>query len=57
MTTAWVFGGTDILWEGNSIGTFDGNGQLWYISSLIKRFSNLPRDNNLFEILSLLGMI
>ncbi|PAV15988.1 pectin lyase [Pyrrhoderma noxium] len=40
MTTAWVFGGTDILWEGNSIGTFDGNGQLWY--DLTKGVSNLP---------------
>ncbi|EJD03462.1 pectin lyase-like protein [Fomitiporia mediterranea MF3/22] len=29
-TTAWRLGGTDILWVGHNIGTFDGNGQLWY---------------------------
>ncbi|EJD03461.1 uncharacterized protein FOMMEDRAFT_187148 [Fomitiporia mediterranea MF3/22] len=40
MTTAWRFGGSDILWEGHNIGTFDGNGQLWY--DLTKGVSNLP---------------
>ncbi|EJC99707.1 uncharacterized protein FOMMEDRAFT_92812 [Fomitiporia mediterranea MF3/22] len=40
VTTARRFGGSDILWEGQDVGTFDGNGQLWY--DLAKGVSNLP---------------
>ncbi|KAL5484764.1 hypothetical protein ACEPAI_7406 [Sanghuangporus weigelae] len=29
-TVAWMFGGKDVYWEGHGIGTFNGNGQLWY---------------------------
>ncbi|CCM01521.1 uncharacterized protein FIBRA_03577 [Fibroporia radiculosa] len=30
MTSAWVFGGSDITFNGNGYGTFDGQGQVWY---------------------------
>ncbi|KAF9459794.1 polygalacturonase [Collybia nuda] len=29
-STAWVFGGDNITFQGHGTGTFDGNGQLWY---------------------------
>lgn len=29
MTTAWMFGGDNIVFDGHGTGTFDGNGQLW----------------------------
>lgn len=29
-STAWLFGGDDIRWDGHGLGTLDGNGQVWY---------------------------
>ncbi|KAF8063563.1 polygalacturonase [Lyophyllum atratum] len=29
-TTAWMFGGDNVTFQGHGVGTFDGNGQLWY---------------------------
>ncbi|KAL0948166.1 hypothetical protein HGRIS_010778 [Hohenbuehelia grisea] len=40
MTTAWMFGGENVVFRGHNIGTFDGNGQLWY--DLTNGVSNLP---------------
>ncbi|GLB42980.1 putative glycosyl hydrolase 28 family protein [Lyophyllum shimeji] len=40
MTTAWMFGGDNILFQGHGVGTFDGNGQLWY--DFTQGVSNLP---------------
>lgn len=34
MTTAWMFGGKNVTFEGHGIGTFDGNGQLWFVASV-----------------------
>ncbi|KAF2139577.1 glycoside hydrolase family 28 protein [Aplosporella prunicola CBS 121167] len=40
-TTAWVFGGRKIHWQGFGYGTFDGNGQVWY--DFVNGTSNYPR--------------
>ncbi|KAF9458085.1 pectin lyase-like protein [Collybia nuda] len=40
MTTAWMFGGKNVTFEGHGTGTFDGNGQLWY--DFTQGVSNLP---------------
>ncbi|KAF5378174.1 hypothetical protein D9615_007589 [Tricholomella constricta] len=40
MTTAWMFGGDNVTFQGHGVGTFDGNGQLWY--DLTQGVSNLP---------------
>ncbi|KAF4588171.1 hypothetical protein EYR38_010138 [Pleurotus pulmonarius] len=40
MTTAWAFGGDNIVFNGHGRGTFDGNGQLWY--DFTNGVSNLP---------------
>ncbi|THU85497.1 polygalacturonase [Dendrothele bispora CBS 962.96] len=40
MTTAWRFGGDNVTFNGHGVGTFDGNGQLWY--DFTKGVSNLP---------------
>ncbi|GAV99727.1 pectin lyase-like protein [Lentinula edodes] len=29
-TSAWLFGGEDIRWDGHGHGTLNGNGQVWY---------------------------
>ncbi|KAI0317344.1 pectin lyase-like protein [Amylostereum chailletii] len=29
-SVAWDFGGSNIHWDGHGVGTFDGNGQIWY---------------------------
>lgn len=29
-SSAWLFGGDNITWEGHGVGTLDGNGQVWY---------------------------
>ncbi|KAF5350919.1 hypothetical protein D9758_010499 [Tetrapyrgos nigripes] len=39
-STAWVFGGDNVTFNGHGIGTFDGNGQIWYDFS--NGTSNLP---------------
>ncbi|WYZ44433.1 hypothetical protein EsH8_VII_000869 [Colletotrichum jinshuiense] len=39
-STVWHFGGNRVVWEGHGIGTFDGNGQVWY--DLNKGGSNMP---------------
>ncbi|KIK64270.1 glycoside hydrolase family 28 protein [Collybiopsis luxurians FD-317 M1] len=39
-TTAWVLGGDQIVFDGHGVGTFDGNGQLWY--NLANGVSNFP---------------
>ncbi|KAF5378926.1 hypothetical protein D9757_008741 [Collybiopsis confluens] len=39
-TIAWVIGGDQVQFEGHGVGTFDGNGQLWYI--LANGVSNFP---------------
>ncbi|KAK0435475.1 pectin lyase fold/virulence factor [Desarmillaria tabescens] len=38
-TTAWMFGGDRVVFRGHGVGTFDGNGQLWY--DFTKGVSNL----------------
>ncbi|KAJ3759199.1 pectin lyase fold/virulence factor [Lentinula raphanica] len=30
MSSAWLFGGEDIRWDGHGHGTLNGNGQVWY---------------------------
>ncbi|KAF8891805.1 pectin lyase fold/virulence factor [Infundibulicybe gibba] len=40
MTTAWMFGGDNVTFNGHGVGTFDGNGQLWY--DFTNGVSNLP---------------
>ncbi|KAJ3734483.1 pectin lyase fold/virulence factor [Lentinula guzmanii] len=30
MSSAWLFGGKDIRWDGHGHGTLNGNGQVWY---------------------------
>jgi len=37
---AWVFGGTNITFDGMDTGTFDGNGQVWY--DFTNGVSNVP---------------
>ncbi len=32
MTTAWMFGGDRVVFQGHGVGTFDGNGQLWCVN-------------------------
>ncbi|KAF9870209.1 hypothetical protein CkaCkLH20_12295 [Colletotrichum karsti] len=39
-STVWHFGGDRVVWEGHGVGTFDGNGQVWY--DLNKGGSNMP---------------
>ncbi|KAG6896124.1 hypothetical protein C0993_008740 [Termitomyces sp. T159_Od127] len=39
-TTAWMFGGDRVTFNGYDTGTFDGNGQLWY--DFTNGVSNLP---------------
>ncbi|KAG6875891.1 hypothetical protein C0992_001887 [Termitomyces sp. T32_za158] len=39
-TTAWMFGGDGVTFNGHGTGTFDGNGQLWY--DFTNGVSNLP---------------
>jgi galacturan 1,4-alpha-galacturonidase len=40
-STAWVFGGHKIHFQGHGYGTFNGNGQVWY--DFINGISNYPR--------------
>ncbi|OLN81850.1 Alpha-L-rhamnosidase rgxB 4 [Colletotrichum chlorophyti] len=39
-STVWHFGGDRVVWSGRGVGTFDGNGQVWY--DLNKGGSNMP---------------
>ncbi|KAE9580403.1 hypothetical protein CGMCC3_g3341 [Colletotrichum fructicola] len=39
-STVWHFGGDRVVWEGHGVGTFDGNGQVWY--DLNAGGSNMP---------------
>jgi len=39
-TCAWVFGGTNVVFDGMGSGVFDGNGQLWY--DFANGVSNVP---------------
>jgi len=39
-TTAWALGGDQVVFDGHGVGTFDGNGQLWY--DLTDGVSNFP---------------
>ena len=39
-STVWYFGGDKVLWDGHGVGTFDGNGQVWY--DWAKNQGNLP---------------
>lgn len=29
-SSAWLFGGESVTWDGHGVGTLDGNGQVWY---------------------------
>jgi len=40
-STAWVFGGDRIHFQGHGYGTFNGNGQVWY--DFVNGKSNYPR--------------
>lgn len=40
-STVWYFGGDNIILDGHSIGTLDGNGQIWY--DWARSRGNLPR--------------
>jgi galacturan 1,4-alpha-galacturonidase len=35
-STAWVFGGDNVTFQGHGTGTFDGNGQLWFVSQIVE---------------------
>lgn len=39
-SSAWLFGGDSVHWQGHGYGTFNGNGQVWY--SFINGRSNYP---------------
>lgn len=39
-TSAWLFGGDNVSWNGHGYGTFDGNGQVWY--DFINGTNNYP---------------
>ncbi|KAF5368300.1 hypothetical protein D9757_010527 [Collybiopsis confluens] len=50
-TTAWVLGGDNVVFDGHNVGTFDGNGQVWYdfagsISNLAGRPISLTITNS-----------
>lgn len=43
-TSAWLFGGENVTWDGFGYGTLDGNGQVWvstYISDVCRRFQRI----------------
>ncbi|KAK5989525.1 Alpha-L-rhamnosidase rgxB [Cladobotryum mycophilum] len=40
-STVWYFGGDKVNWNGYNVGTFDGNGQVWY--DWARSQGNLPR--------------
>lgn len=40
-SSAWLFGGDGVHWQGHGYGTFNGNGQVWY--NFINGASNYPR--------------
>ncbi|KAK7723294.1 hypothetical protein SLS57_004488 [Botryosphaeria dothidea] len=40
-STAWIFGGRNVRWQGFGYGTLDGNGQVWY--DYAGSVSNYPR--------------
>lgn len=39
-TTVWFFGGDRVQFNGNGVGTLNGNGQAWY--DLVRGQSNYP---------------
>lgn len=39
-TSAWLFGGESVSWDGHGYGTLDGNGQVWY--DFINGTNNYP---------------
>lgn len=39
-TSAWLFGGEGVSWDGHGYGTLDGNGQVWY--DFINGTNNYP---------------
>ncbi|KAF9063694.1 pectin lyase fold/virulence factor [Rhodocollybia butyracea] len=39
-STAWLFGGDNVRWNGHGYGTLDGNGQVWY--EFINGTNNYP---------------
>jgi galacturan 1,4-alpha-galacturonidase len=45
-STVWFLSGENITFNGHSIGTIDGNGQIWY--DLVKGISNYPSAFSLF---------
>jgi galacturan 1,4-alpha-galacturonidase len=40
-STAWIFGGDNVTFQGHGYGTLDGNGQVWY--DFNNGRSNYPR--------------
>lgn len=40
-SSAWLFGGVSVAWDGHGYGTLDGNGQVWY--DFINGTNNYPR--------------
>ncbi|PQE07637.1 Alpha-L-rhamnosidase rgxB protein [Rutstroemia sp. NJR-2017a BBW] len=40
-SSAWLFGGSNIHWDGHGYGTLDGNGEVWY--KFINGTNNYPR--------------
>jgi galacturan 1,4-alpha-galacturonidase len=40
-SSAWLFGGKNINWQGHGYGTLNGNGEVWY--AFVNGASNYPR--------------
>ncbi|EOD49415.1 putative pectin lyase-like protein [Neofusicoccum parvum UCRNP2] len=40
-SSAWLFGGESVYWEGHGYGTLNGNGQVWY--DFVNGTNNYPR--------------
>ncbi|KAL1647942.1 hypothetical protein SLS58_002266 [Diplodia intermedia] len=49
-TTAWIFGGSQVRFQGFGYGTFDGNGQVWYdFAGGVSNYPHRPHQLTIWE--------
>ncbi|KAL0260353.1 hypothetical protein SLS55_004039 [Diplodia seriata] len=49
-TTAWIFGGSQVRFQGFGYGTFDGNGQVWYdFAGAVSNYPHRPHQLTIWE--------
>ncbi|KAB2572844.1 Glycoside hydrolase family 28 [Lasiodiplodia theobromae] len=49
-TTAWIFGGHGVRFQGFGYGTFDGNGQVWYdFAGSVSNYPHRPHQLTIWE--------